>query len=63
MEYIKTEDAESALRLAAESLNRDIAENSEKGILLMLSGGSSLKILSHINAELLGPSATITLLD
>src|SRR3989338_11096224 len=63
MEYIKTEDAESALRLAAESLNRDIAENSEKGILLMLSGGSSLKLLPLINTGLLDLRVTITVLD
>lgn len=44
-------------------LNKVLSENTDKQILLMLSGGSSLAMLEYVNEEILGKNITITILD
>jgi len=48
---------------AADQLNEVLASHTAQPVLLMLSGGSALKILEHVDVTLLGPHVTITTLD
>jgi len=48
---------------AANYLNQSLNENTARSVLLMLSGGSALTILEHIDISLLSPRITITTLD
>lgn len=48
---------------AANYLNQCLNENTSRPVLLMLSGGSALTILEHIDISLLSPRVTITTLD
>lgn len=51
------------ISLAADHLSQLLAENNEKPVLLMLSGGSALGLLEYIDISALGPNVTITTLD
>lgn len=48
---------------AAEQLDQVLAMYTKRPVLLMLSGGSALTILEHVDMSLLGPHVTITTLD
>jgi len=48
---------------AATQLDQVVSMYAERPLLLMLSGGSALTILEHVNVSLLGPHVTITTLD
>ena len=48
---------------AATQLNHVLAMYTARPVLLMLSGGSALTILEHVDVSLLGPHITITTLD
>jgi 6-phosphogluconolactonase/glucosamine-6-phosphate isomerase/deaminase len=48
---------------AADQLNEILAASASRPVLLMLSGGSALTILEHIDVALLGLHVTITTLD
>lgn len=48
---------------ASEYLNKTLQEYRTQSVLLMLSGGSALTILNHLDIALLGPHVTITTLD
>lgn len=40
-----------------------LAEGSQKPVLLLLSGGSALKVLDHIGTDFFGPLVTVSMLD
>ena len=63
MQTYKQNDAESAAAEAGEFLNQFLLENKDKPILLMLSAGSSFKLLDYIGKHVLGEHLTISLLD
>jgi 6-phosphogluconolactonase/glucosamine-6-phosphate isomerase/deaminase len=48
---------------ASDQLNEVLSSYAARPILLMLSGGSALSILEHVDVLLLGPHVTITTLD
>jgi len=48
---------------AANQLNQQLAESEAQPVLLMLSGGSALAILEHVDVALFGSHVTITTLD
>ncbi len=47
----------------AKAISNRLEENKDKNILLLLSGGSSLKVLDYVDQKVLGKNITITLLD
>lgn len=55
--------AQEAVTAAASALTKLIAENSDKKILLLLSGGSSLASLEEVDTEKFGDHITISVLD
>lgn len=55
------ESKEQAAKKAAEAINAELMKN--EPLLLMLSGGSALDVLTHINTDLLNENVTITLVD
>lgn len=63
MKITKETDSTKLFQLAADKLNELLESNSENAILLMLSGGSALKLLEKINSDFLAPEITITVLD
>lgn len=54
---------EAAAAAAGEALNKLLAENRKRPILLLLSGGSALSILNYIEPSSLSENLTITMLD
>ena len=63
METFKDKDTAVVIRKAKESLNNELAKSKGLPVLLLLSGGSSLNLLSDLNQELFGSHLTIGVLD
>ena len=63
MEIFKNKDSAAVIHQAKESLNDELAKTDDSAILLLLSGGSTLKLLPDINTKLFGPRLTISILD
>jgi 6-phosphogluconolactonase/glucosamine-6-phosphate isomerase/deaminase len=60
---LKALDVPEAAQMAGESLGKILVSLKEAPVLLMLSGGSALKILDFVDEEALGGNLTITVLD
>ena len=60
---ITTISTKRLAREAAKALNKKLALSRNKPYLLMLSGGSSLVLLDHIDTKLFGDQTTITVTD
>ena len=64
MKLVRSESAEQARQAAGERLNEVLSlSRSDKPLLLMLSGGSALRLLPLINTEFFDSSITVTVLD
>jgi 6-phosphogluconolactonase/glucosamine-6-phosphate isomerase/deaminase len=63
MNIVQEKDSSQLLTQTTAFLNRTLEQNHNNPVLLMLSGGSALNILSGIHAENLGEHVTITVLD
>lgn len=63
MEIIRFKDSDQLKTEAREAFITFIAEQKEKPVLILASGGSSLEILSGINPFYLGPRLTVGMLD
>src|SRR5581483_9892616 len=63
LQTFRQSDQESAAAEAGENLNKLLAENKAKPVLLMLSGGSALSILDYVGKTALGENLTVSMLD
>lgn len=65
IEYFKSTDPERLVRMASEKLNEVLGDykKSATSVLLLLSGGSALKLIEGIDVSNLGPQTTVTVLD
>lgn len=63
MEIVRVEDKETAARKAAQALSEALQRHERDAILLLLSGGSWLKVLDQVESESLGENVTIGLTD
>ncbi len=63
MKIFKQQDSQSAAAEAGENLNKLLADNKNRPVLLMLSAGSSLNILEYVGITVLGPNLTVSVLD
>ncbi len=62
-EVFRQADKQAAAAELGEYLNRLLAENKQRPVLLMLSGGSALKTLDYLGKTSLGENLTISMLD
>lgn len=63
MDIIHARDADEAARKAGERLSQSLAGREEKPTLLLLSGGSSFRLLEAVDADAPEPHLTIAMLD
>lgn len=60
MKIYKTQNTE---RVAGENISNSLEKYKKKNVLLMISGGSALGVLEHINTDLLGQHVTLSVVD